>query len=514
MRGVNTMVLIVIVLVAIGIGVYLYRGSSGPQEGLREGFVDATSEVYMISVDGALLRTAEDINYILPQIAPNTTLATVAQVSAATSLPSPLRLNPAAPGPVANTSAGLNVLSMSATNTLTAIPLAANATFTAFFVFGIKPLKSAFTGANRPQIVSRINEIIIPTVFDADSTITPPRYYLYLNADNTDTGRLAQLVGTSTPAPPATPVGSSSSSMRSIGSSSSSMRSMGSSSSSGSYMPAADRRATTEDLRNFQARIAAAIIVIQSDGATDDVSAARIRNLQKIIQYIQLILDDVAAKRTAENNIPIMKSQIDRTLIALTNKSALPDIFSGTQLDSFIKGLLPDNLDLDPEVTQSIAEYIKSMTTNLSWSFGVNYTSDAERDIAQYYNAAASQGGDDGALTNLNLARAGTGLEVQPGGVGRNTQVTDEFANTPQEACRGPAKFDWKKRSHEICRALKARGERVDDYGCMPENVQVGANFSYRGYSRMVCERVAANYDTGLGGLVGCPPLDWAGWRK
>ena len=289
---------------------------------------------------------------------------------------------------------------------------------------------------------------------------------------------------------------------------------MGSSSSSmtGSYISAVDRPATAAELRDFQARISAEITRLQASGATDSVTSARIQNLQKITQYIQLILDKVSDKTMPENQIPIMKSQIDITLRALSGNSALPDIFVGTQLDNFIRGLLPDNLANDPEVTKTIADYIKSMTNNLSWSFGVNYTSEAEKQIAQYYNSIASQGGDE--LSNANLALAGTSLNAQPDSYGSTQQASDEFANTPHEACRGPAKFDWKKRSHEICRALKARGENTDDYGCMPENVQVGPNFSYRGYARMICDRVGANYDTGLGSLVGCPPLDWPGWQS
>ena len=207
-----------------------------------------------------------------------------------------------------------------------------------------------------------------------------------------------------------------------------------------------------------------------------------------------------------------MKSSVDAAFTALKSNSPLPNIFVGTQLDSFIKNLLPDNLANDPEVTATIAEYIQSMSNNLSWNFGVKYTSKTEQDMAKYYNNAASQGNAD--VTDLNLSMAGGAAGHQPANFGSNSRITDPHANTPQEACRGPANFDWQKRSKEICSALKSRGENVEDYGCMPDGVNVGSNFSYRGYAHMICTRVAANYDTGLGGLVGCPPLDWPGWRK
>jgi hypothetical protein len=468
------------------------------------------------------MASIEDVQYVIRQISADAAFATVSQVNAAyqagafdfEEMQPVMAIGPNAAGTNELKRVQITISASTGTKSVTQQG-SVTETFTKFFVFGKKPIRAAFSAAT-PRITNESGSILSLTAKDAKTGV----YYTVSTAApapaDTDAGRPQALLGLAAAAP-ATPTGvgsSSSSSALAPASASASATSIGSSSSSGSYISAVDRPATTAELRDFQARIAAEITRLQAAGATDDVSASRIRNLQKMTQYIQLIIDNVAAKRTAENQIPIMKSQIESTLRALNSNSALPDIFTGTQLDSFIKGLLPDNLDLDPEVTRSIADYIKSMTNNLSWSFGVNYTSDAERDVAQYYNAAAAQGADDGALTNLNLERAATGLEVQPNGVGRNTRVTDEYANTPHEARRGPAKFDWQKRSQEICRALKARGERVEDYGCMPENVQVGANFSHRGYARMVCERVAANYDTGLGGLVGCPPLDWAGWRK
>lgn len=279
----------------------------------------------------------------------------------------------------------------------------------------------------------------------------------------------------------------------------------------GPYNPVADRPATVKELIEFRAKLEAEITRLNSSGATDEVTRARITNLRKSSNLIQDIISRVNDRTLAESNIPIMKSSID-AFNPLSANSPLPDIFTGTHIDSFLKNLLPSNLANDPEVARTISDYLKSMTKNLSWNFGVKYTSNAEHDMAKYYNNVAGQGAEN--LTNMNLARAGGAVEHQPGNFGSTATVTDPHANTPQEACRGPASFDWKKRSTEICRALKARGERVEDYGCMPDGVGVGSNFSYRGYARMICSRVAANYDTGLGGLVGCPPLDWPGWRK
>jgi hypothetical protein len=306
---------------------------------------------------------------------------------------------------------------------------------------------------------------------------------------------------------------SSSSQLPKLGSSSSSFQptTMGSSSSSGSYNPVVDRPATVNELNEFKLKIQAEINRLSFSGALDTITQQRIRSLEKIKQYVQQIIDEVAAKQLAENKIPIMKSSIDAAFKALSSNTQLPDVFSDSQINNYLKGILPDNLAEDPEIARTIADYVRSFTQNLSWNFGVKYVSDAERDLATAYNNRANQESDD--LTNSNLSMAGSAAGHLPDGYSNNAKTSDEFANTPHEACRGPSTFDWKKRSEEICRAIKSRGLDTKDYGCMPENVDVGPAFSFKGYSRMICTRVAANYDTGLGSLVGCPPLDWPGWR-
>ncbi len=282
----------------------------------------------------------------------------------------------------------------------------------------------------------------------------------------------------------------------------------------GPYNPSSDEQATLQDLKGMIPKIEAEITRLQADGNIDEIIRRRKENLLQIKDRINEIITQVENKSIAEIDIRIMKSQVDEFLIALNNKSPLPDIMAGGQLDSYLKSILPSNLENDREVAETISKYIKSMATNLSWQFGFKYTSDAEKIAAERYNRRAGQapeGESDFFADNYN--KASTSYDHQPDYHLDNRQTTDEFANMPHEACRGPAHFDWKRRSTEICRAIKGRGLNPEDYGCMPEKTEVGSDFSYRGYANMICTRVAANYDTGLGSLVGCPPLDWPGWR-
>jgi hypothetical protein len=39
-------------------------------------------------------------------------------------------------------------------------------------------------------------------------------------------------------------------------------------------------------------------------------------------------------------------------------------------------------------------------------------------------------------------------------------------------------------------------------------------SFSWRGYTKMVCNRVSTVYDSSVPELCGCPPADWPGWRQ
>jgi hypothetical protein len=73
--------------------------------------------------------------------------------------------------------------------------------------------------------------------------------------------------------------------------------------------------------------------------------------------------------------------------------------------------------------------------------------------------------------------------------------------------------LDWKPRAEKICSALEKRGYEPRDFGCLKPEDTVGANFSWRGYARMVCTRIGTIYDSGVPEMCGCPPPTWPGWR-
>jgi hypothetical protein len=285
----------------------------------------------------------------------------------------------------------------------------------------------------------------------------------------------------------------------------------------GTGLGAANRPATLAELSEFRTWIFTNRLTIINTGATDEVTAARVNNLSKVLVYIDNIIEKVNVRNMLEKDIPIKYSDINSFKNLGTLGSNLPEFMEASTLPTFLNNLLPDNLAGDPEISDDIrkamANYATNFTKNFSWNvdLGLKYTADNEAEAAKFYNSRANQGGNAG-WTRTGLDSTSDATNFQPNGAGTGN-ATDEYANRPAECGRGPSSFDWRQRSADICRAIKGRGLDPNDYGCMEPGVSVGPNFSWRGYAKMVCTRVGTNYDSGLGQLVGCPPLNWPGWK-
>ena len=95
--------------------------------------------------------------------------------------------------------------------------------------------------------------------------------------------------------------------------------------------------------------------------------------------------------------------------------------------------------------------------------------------------------------------------------------VTDPYAIDPRDGLRTPSVasgFDWKTRAKQICENARKMGLNPADFGCMPEGTTVSPNFSWRGYARMICNRLQTHYYTGTDVACGCPPINWPGWNS
>jgi hypothetical protein len=278
--------------------------------------------------------------------------------------------------------------------------------------------------------------------------------------------------------------------------------------------------ATADDLKQFVIRIKSEIVRLSASGTNDPIIVARISALTQMQQNINDILAQVESGALMSNEIPIMKKDIQKALPVLSKPNEpLPQVIRSLGLPIGLGNMLPSNLQNNPEVKTEISKlldkYAKQIIDGVSASFTVKYTSEREGQAIADANglnrdkqasSSVDQTGFPSAtdLSNINGAQ----FNIQDQG-----KVTDQYAQKPVEAGRGPAHFDWKTRSKQIEEQVKKRGLKSSDFGIMPEGTKVSNEFSWKGYARMICSRLQATMDPALPETCGCPPMDWSGWR-
>jgi hypothetical protein len=270
--------------------------------------------------------------------------------------------------------------------------------------------------------------------------------------------------------------------------------------------------ATPKDLEDFVARLSAEIIRLSASGTTDPVINARIVALTNMKTNIQTILDQVQTGALMPVEIPIMKKDIDNAFPILGKPSEpLPQVIRTMGLPPGLANLLPSNVQKDPNTTREINKlvdkYADTIVNGVSASFSVKYTSPREADKVR---AMASTIDKTGFPSAADLDNACNNKFTPDGGA---ASVTDKLAPKPTDAGRGPSHFDWKQRAKEIEGQVKKRGLNPNDFGIMPGNTKVSNDFSWKGYTRMICSRLQATMDPSLPETCGCPPMDWSGWR-
>ncbi len=278
--------------------------------------------------------------------------------------------------------------------------------------------------------------------------------------------------------------------------------------------------ATPQDLQNFVAKIGAEIMRLSASGTNDPIINARVSALTQMQQNIKDILAQVDSGAIMSSEIPVMKKDIQNAFPILGKPNEpLPQVIRTLGLPPGLGNLLPSNLQNNPETKMEISKlldkYAKQIIDGVSASFTVKYTS--EREGAANANAnglnrdkqSSSSVDQTGFPSATDLSNASGNLFT----IVDQGKVTDQYAQKPVEAGRGPAHFDWKTRSKQIEEQVKKRGLKANDFGIMPEGTKVSNEFSWKGYARMICSRLQATMDPALPETCGCPPMDWSGWR-
>ena len=299
-------------------------------------------------------------------------------------------------------------------------------------------------------------------------------------------------------------------------------------------------RLTLKQVQELKTRIDVEMTRLSASGTTDPLLTARLSTLRDIKNKIETIITEVKNGTRPEASIPILKSDMDYFLPLMGNPNfELPQLINEAGLPPSLANLLPATGSGDVTASKTaetlLANYGDAILKGLSWDVQLKYTSPGEIDAAKAKANTMIQGYGASILKDItdNLKPSTTGSTTPvymtagskapgsdvvafPRGEMESATATlemDRLENklTPAGA---PAKFDWKKKSAEICEEIRKRGLKPSDFGCMDPSKVTSQDFSWRGHARMVCTRLLTTPDPGLPETCGCPPLNWPGWRS
>ena len=295
-----------------------------------------------------------------------------------------------------------------------------------------------------------------------------------------------------------------------------------------------------DDLMAFVRRVEIVITQLQASGATDPNITARVKILTTLKNTLNDLMSDIKLGIKKIDSIKTTKAELDAIIPKLGNISTpLSNIFESAGIDSVLNLLFPLYGSGDGSGAQTamamFKKYLTDIQQNTSWDIELRYKSPAEQEIARNY-AYGNYFGRGGQRNQFNIDLSGDSTnEVDYSNYGGvfNTLLgslsgVSATANVNGAGGAGGAGaggagaaagssaegFDWHKRSIQVCKQIDMRGYKSYDFGCLKDpNVLKDANFSWRGYMRMVCTRLATLYDPSIPELCGCPPPSWQGWR-
>jgi hypothetical protein len=299
-------------------------------------------------------------------------------------------------------------------------------------------------------------------------------------------------------------------------------------------------RLTVKQVQELKTRVDVEMTRLAASGTTDPLITSRLNTLRDIKNKLETIITEVKNGTRPEASIPILKSDMDKFLPVMGNaNSALPRLINEAGLPPSLSNLLPATGSGDVTASKTaetlLANYGDAILKGLSWDVQLKYTSPGEIDVAkanantmvQNYGASilkditdnlqtAKRGSDTPVFMTAGSKTPGSDVVAFPRGEMESATAElemDRLENklTPAGA---PAKFDWKKKSAEICEEIRKRGLKPSDFGCMDPSKVTSQDFSWRGHARMVCTRLLTTPDPGLPETCGCPPLNWPGWRS
>ena len=321
--------------------------------------------------------------------------------------------------------------------------------------------------------------------------------------------------------------------------------------------------ATIADLDKLSLQINAEILRLQASGSTSLNTTSRIDKLAAILALVSNEKNAVVSGQKTAKEIAISKEDIAAFLPTMSDLTTpLPNLLAESGLSSVLNNLFPPYAPGDISGAQLsrelMARYGKTLLNNLSWGVNLEYTSEAEKEMAKQLSEAALYGkqaaesdaetakiygsldpgskktrdayrglfesiiGDlTGGGTSGSSGSGGGGSGSKGKGITASITINDpkskgsnDEKDSTADYSRTGQPLNWKERATHICSQIDARGMKPGDFGCLadPEGDKY-QGFSWRGYAKMVCSRLGTMYDTSIPELCGCPPPTWPGWR-
>jgi hypothetical protein len=297
--------------------------------------------------------------------------------------------------------------------------------------------------------------------------------------------------------------------------------------------------ATLEELQSFSARVQGEILRLAASGTTDPVLNARIANLTKMKNDVDTVVQQLQSGALLPVEVPIQKVDIDKALPVLGDPSQpLPQLLQMANLPAGLANMLPAGVTNDPQARREIRNLLEKYTQNFmdgasaAVSFTVNYVSPRQEKIATAMEgtakAMATAKASSIATTGFPSASDLENVASDPSltAMAAPARVTDLHAADPRAEGRTPmtgdsgngkgaSHYDWRGRAQSIVDQIKRRGMDPKDFGATVGALgnQVGPNFSWKGYARMICTRLQSVDAFKMDEMCGCPPADWVGWN-
>jgi hypothetical protein len=300
-----------------------------------------------------------------------------------------------------------------------------------------------------------------------------------------------------------------------------------------------DKRASLKELQEFQIKVVVEIKRLEASGTSDPVIVGRLNTLNRIKNDVDDVIEQIQNGFLTPETIPIFSTDIEKALPYLGKPSdPLPTILRENELPPAVANLFPGGLS--PKDTEEAAQinnivkgYMKNLFEGASWGLNFNFRYDNPT-IAKLQAKAFEHSLEPTGQLKLQTGLPGVDAiaqVTQPQGhdaraqLTASTSVDDKTSTAYNTGLPGVSmsrvmptpkvgQLDWKQRSSEIKEQIRRRGLNPQDFGALPDDAVVGNDFSWRGYTQMMCMRLNTTMDPGLATTCGCPPQNWSGWSE